>query len=886
MNGTDLLADFRNTRSEAAFSELVRRYTNLVYSVANRRLANVSLAQEVTQLVFIRLAKAVPTLRSDAELVAWLHRTTVHVSIDLWRSESRRHAREEQAIAMQLDVTDNPGWDDLAFVLDEALNELNDADRQAVLLRFFDGKAMRDLGVVLGISEDAAKMRVSRAIDRLRTQLTTRGVTCSAAALGTLLTERSVEAAPIQFAATLAAFRFPIPAGVESTTGILGLVTQAAKHKLVTGIALSALVGASVLVILRFAHQAEPDLSTEVSRTAMAGSAPGQNQGAAVPTTLATDASAGEREPDPFVLLQTVAQVRQQISSGSMELQLSIERFQDGRRETNRLRLSALFDGPKFRWEQVGREYRYTAVGDGSAAQEARIKREGLDKAAAVRAGLLEGFEARYVTAYDGAALLTYRETDGRSSGAVIDEPNKGSVQFIFDPRCLGLRASLGVSISIENCLGYSEAKYIKLVGKESVDGVPAWHVLVKSKYDESLDFWIDAARPGRVLKLVSGRDIVLSRYEGTTAADPLPTEVSTAEYRNGSPWFTKRFTRSNAQYNLPVDPASWTLAGLGMAVGTSVVDVRIHRRIGYWTGMGLSEDLPRKRRQTETGTQPPPKMDELVAVLETDPASQDALQAAAWILLNTPDGPEVEKASAVILKEHTGDTNLVYLCKQLERVRHRCATNLLEAILANNPSAEVKAQACFILATLRKEEAMFGQNKKATAEAVKLFERVATEFARSGPTGAELARRAKPELHELRHLIIGKPAPDTQGEDLDGQRINLRDYHGQVVVLVFWCCGYSEATDHQKLLERVAGKPVALIGVSGDNDRSKARESVQKQQVSWPTIWDGRDRPIHGAWNVNKWLTTIVLDVKGVIRYRDVRGRELELAVVTLLRE
>src|SRR5215469_9326123 len=105
MNGTDLLTEFRETGSERAFAELVRGYTNLVYSVARRRLANVSLAQEAAQIVFIRLAKAVPRIRRDAELAAWLHRTTIHVSIDLWRSETRRRAREQRAAAMQPENT-------------------------------------------------------------------------------------------------------------------------------------------------------------------------------------------------------------------------------------------------------------------------------------------------------------------------------------------------------------------------------------------------------------------------------------------------------------------------------------------------------------------------------------------------------------------------------------------------------------------------------------------------------------------------------------------------------------------------------------------------------------------------------------------------------------
>src|SRR6266487_3563969 len=109
MNGTDLLAEFRKSRSDKAFGELVRRYTNLVYSAAKRRLANGAAAEDATQAVFIRLASTAPELRDDAALVAWLHRTTVHVSIDLWRVETRRRAREEQAAAMQTTPRMPPG---------------------------------------------------------------------------------------------------------------------------------------------------------------------------------------------------------------------------------------------------------------------------------------------------------------------------------------------------------------------------------------------------------------------------------------------------------------------------------------------------------------------------------------------------------------------------------------------------------------------------------------------------------------------------------------------------------------------------------------------------------------------------------------------------------
>jgi len=158
MNGTDLLAEFRATRAELAFSELVRRFTNLVYSIAKRRVRDVTLAQEITQIVFIRLANAPPRLDKEAQLLAWLHRTTVHVSIDLWRSETRRRAREQLAVAMQNDRIEEIAWSEMTPVLDEALDRLDEADRQTILLRFFHQKSMADLGRDFGISEDAAKM--------------------------------------------------------------------------------------------------------------------------------------------------------------------------------------------------------------------------------------------------------------------------------------------------------------------------------------------------------------------------------------------------------------------------------------------------------------------------------------------------------------------------------------------------------------------------------------------------------------------------------------------------------------------------------------------------------------------------------------------------------
>jgi peroxiredoxin len=245
-----------------------------------------------------------------------------------------------------------------------------------------------------------------------------------------------------------------------------------------------------------------------------------------------------------------------------------------------------------------------------------------------------------------------------------------------------------------------------------------------------------------------------------------------------------------------------------------------------------------------------------------------------------------VDKAAEVILREHIRDSNLVSLCQELERMRHRCAKPLLEALLKGNPSIAVRGNACFTLATLLKDEAKYGANQKATIEAQKQFERVIAEFGQVKLRGWNLEALAKPELHELRHLTIGNPAPEIEGMDLDGQPMKLSDYRGKVVVLTFWWLEYTEAPEHRKLVERMAGKPFAFIGVYGENDLARGKAEVEKYGITWPSFWDKRDGPIASNWNVRGWPNVWVLDRQGVIRYRGVRWRELDEAVDTLLRE
>lgn len=278
MNTSELLTNYRKTGSDAAFTNLLRRYTNLVYSVAKRRLSDQSLAEDVTQTVFTRLAKSPPTIKSDGELAAWLHRTTIHVAIDVWRSETRRRTREQQVALMQtLPAEDAQLWEELTPHLDEALNQLADADRQAVLLRFFEQKPMRDIGGILGVSEDAAKMRVSRAIDRLRNQLSLRGVTCTVLVLATVLPQRAVEAAPAHLFASLSAIKFSVPA-TAGVGGLTNMILHLAKSKAALGAAAALALTIVVVILLRSPGKTNtPQTPTEqpdFSQTQPAGGGP------------------------------------------------------------------------------------------------------------------------------------------------------------------------------------------------------------------------------------------------------------------------------------------------------------------------------------------------------------------------------------------------------------------------------------------------------------------------------------------------------------------------------------------------------------------------------------------------------------------------------------
>lgn len=213
-----LLREFVERRSQSAFGELVQRHLGLVYHAALRQLSgDTHEAADVAQSVFLTLAAKAPQLVGHPSLAAWLHATTRFKVAEAMRANRRRRARETAATLMH-ELTghdETPAeWERLRPLIDDTLHELNEPDREVVLLRFFEGLGYRDIGQRLGLNENSAHKRVERALDRLRERLHRRGVTSTGVALAAVLGGQAGLAVPSGLAASVTSAAMAAPAGL------------------------------------------------------------------------------------------------------------------------------------------------------------------------------------------------------------------------------------------------------------------------------------------------------------------------------------------------------------------------------------------------------------------------------------------------------------------------------------------------------------------------------------------------------------------------------------------------------------------------------------------------------------------------------------------------
>lgn len=247
MDDADLLARFAADRSEAAFAELVRRHVDFVYSSALRQLSgNHHHAQDVTQMVFIDLARKAAALARHPSLAAWLHRCTRYTVFNTRRKEARRLALNKTLLNEPSATQDKESsWEALVPALDEAVDGLPEKDRAAILLRFFAKKPFADVGRELGVSENAARMRVDRAVEALRSAFERRGIRATTTAIGSLIAIHGINAAP---ASVTPAVTAAVAASGAPLLGALSLFYTMSKIKVILTAALLAIGAIGLLV--------------------------------------------------------------------------------------------------------------------------------------------------------------------------------------------------------------------------------------------------------------------------------------------------------------------------------------------------------------------------------------------------------------------------------------------------------------------------------------------------------------------------------------------------------------------------------------------------------------------------------------------------------------
>ena len=333
MTDHELLAEHGSGASAEAFTELVRRHLPLVLSTARRRLAATDQADDVAQQVFTLLARKARTLPQDVILSGWLYRTTCLVAGDQNRSDQRRRQREHHSVTAMNDAQSGSDsdttWREIQPLLDEAMTCLTERDRDAVVLRFFEGRSLKDVGDALGISPDAAQKRLSRSLDRLRDSLARKHRIVTPATLAAAITAGAIQVAPTSTqAATIAATALSA-ASTGISLGTTSLFAMSTLKTLTVGV-----IGAALVTALVLQQKKLREIQTERDRAIAAAET--VDTSAPASTSPASTSPAASVDPELLRLRGEVARLRM-LSNDVVRL----------RREVNTLRSARAGDASR-----------------------------------------------------------------------------------------------------------------------------------------------------------------------------------------------------------------------------------------------------------------------------------------------------------------------------------------------------------------------------------------------------------------------------------------------------------------------------------------------------------------------------------------------------------
>ena len=340
-----------------------------------------------------------------------------------------------------------------------------------------------------------------------------------------------------------------------------------------------------------------------------------------------------------------------------------------------------------------------------------------------------------------------------------------------------------------------------------------------------------------------------------------------------------------------------------------------------YVKALRQSKTPEQRNKADDKRPKPVPDAARLVSWADRNPKDPVAADLLATVVRHGRFTADAQKAANLLSRNHL-DLHGVQFMEAAAQVMlwpMPVAEEWLRAYLDKSPNRQTRAIACLQLALYKKwllERAIqemdadwierleknFGKGStdylkkldsdRLSEDAISLLDRLIGEFADVEWSGTRLADIARQHHFQLSKLAIGKAAPEIEADDLDGAPFRLTQHRGKVVVLMFWAtwCGPCMAmVPHERtMVKRFEGKPFALLGINGDLERDTAKRAVQERQINWRSWWDAsaKNERISQTWNVHSWPTGYVIDHKGIIRYKNLRGRELEESVERLLHE